>query len=202
MKRLHFASIVVTVQLAVMRFGAMNLLASVLLAASLAGWLWGIPHLRAEAITQQRTVDRAQKQLQAADVPPVVAQSVAEQRLIQFYDTLGDARFAEQQVKTLFAIASKNGLTLTQAEYKSAVNQAGQLSTYQILLPVKAPYPAIRAFCEQTLRAIPFASLDEIRFKRETIASKTLEAQLRFTLYLTDPGALRPAAPLATTVTP
>ncbi|MGZ3158645.1 MAG: hypothetical protein ACXU7H_06145, partial [Burkholderiaceae bacterium] len=52
--------------------------------------------------------------------------------------------------------------------------------------PVKGQYQAIRKFCEQTLLAIPFASLDEINFKRDEITNSTLEAKLHFTLYLSD----------------
>ncbi len=111
--------------------------------------------------------------------------------LALFYDTLGERRYAEQQVKTLFALAARTGLVLSQGEYKSAVEQGGRFHTYQVTLPVKGSYGAIWQFGMLALRAIPFASLDEISFRRDTIGAPAVEARLRLTLYLADqaPGA-------------
>jgi hypothetical protein len=110
--------------------------------------------------------------------------SMARQNLSDFYDALGEQRYAEQQVKTLFALAAKTGLSLDQGEYKLAFERNSQVYSYQIQLPVKGSYQAIWQFCRQTLSAIPFASLDEVSFKRDAIADATLEARLRFTVYL------------------
>jgi hypothetical protein len=106
-----------------------------------------------------------------------------------FYETLGPRRYAEQQVKTLFALAAKNGLSLSQGEYKSAYDRNARLTTYQVNLPVKGSYGAIWTFALGTLRTIPFASLDDIGFRRDSIGDPTVEARLRLTLYLKDaPG--------------
>jgi hypothetical protein len=117
----------------------------------------------------------------------------ADANLALFYDTLGERRYAEQQVKTLFALAAKTGLVLSQGEYKSALDQNGRFHTYQVNLPVKGNYGAIWQFGMLALRAIPFASLDEISFRRDTIGEPAVEARLRITLYLAEqaPGALR-----------
>jgi hypothetical protein len=117
----------------------------------------------------------------------------ANANLALFYDTLGERRYAEQQVKTLFALAAKTGLVLSQGEYKGTAEQGGRFHTYQVNLPVKGSYGAIWRFGMLALRAIPFASLDEISFRRDTIGEPTVEARLRITLYLADqaPGALR-----------
>lgn len=192
------ARTLVHLQLALIRCGWINLLAGLLLVTGVIGWGWLMPHLQQESVQQNRVMLRAQKDVLATEVTMPVTPPLAQQRLAQFYDTLGDARFAEQQIKTLFAIAVKNGLTLTQAEYKSTANESGKYVSYQVLLPVKGGYAAIRAFCEQILVAIPFASLDELRFKRESIANKTLEAQLRLTLYLD----VKSPAPQVTAIAP
>jgi hypothetical protein len=106
-----------------------------------------------------------------------------------FYETLGPRRYAEQQVRTLFALAAKNGLSLSQGEYKSAYDRNARLTTYQVNLPVKGSYGAIWTFALGTLRTIPFASLDDIGFRRDSIGDPTVEARLRLTLYLKDaPG--------------
>lgn len=180
------------VQLTLIRFGWLNGFVGLLCAVSIVAWLSGIPHLRMEAKTQQQAITLARQALRQADVPaPPVTRSVAEERLANFYDLLGEERYAEQQVKTLFALAGKAQLTLSQADYKPAIDKNGRYQTYQIILPVKGSYAAVRQFCEQLLLTIPFASLDEISFKRDAIGSRTLEAKLRITLYLADAAALR-----------
>ena len=174
-------------QLAFIRFELSYRIACMLCAAGAAGWLWGIPHLRGGIDMQRQATAHTQEKLRKINSPaPAPPRPLAEQRLAAFYDTLGETQYAEQQVKTLFAIAGKNNLALKQAEYRLALDKEGRYHTYQIRLPVRGSYSAIRRFCEQTLLTIPFASLDDISFTRDGIASPALEAKLRFTLYLTD----------------
>jgi hypothetical protein len=177
---LHVPTLILRARLALAAFGAVRGIALVfiLLGAGLILWLLPQPARLAEAHLQA---------LRAIRTPPVVAVSaplLANQNLALFYASLGEARYAEQQVRTLFALAAKSGLSLSQGEYRSAYDKAGQLSTYQITLPVKGNYRAIWQFGMLALRAMPFASLDEISFKRESVTDVNVEARLRFTLYL------------------
>ncbi len=177
-------------RLAVARLGWVNNLACALIVLGIAAWCWAIPYLRAQTNAPMRALEQAQKSLAATDDHAVeAAHSMPEERLAAFYDVLGDKRYAEQQVKTLFAVAAKSGLILNQGEYKAGFEKGSHSTTYQMILPVKGQYQAIRKFCEQTLLAIPFASLDEINFKRDEITNSTLEAKLHFTLYLSDANA-------------
>ena len=131
----------------------------------------------------------------AALPPPVVRPApsvVANENLTHFYGALGEKRYVEQQVKTLFGIAAETGLLLRQGEYKSGYDRNARLHTYQVTLPVKGSYGAIWQFAMLSLRAIPFASLDDISFKRDTIGEASVEARLRLTLYLSaTPGVPR-----------
>lgn len=192
----HIRLFVLQARLTTMRFGWTNGMACLLCAIGACAWLWGVPHMRAQLEADQQALVHAQRLLQSSQSTPSSApRSAAEDNLARFYDALGDRRYSEQQVKTLFAVARKTNLVLSQAEYRWSTDKNGRYWTYQILLPVKGSYGAIRQFCEQTLLAVPFASLDDINFKREAIASGTLEAKLRFTLYLGDgPSATIPAA--------
>jgi hypothetical protein len=118
---------------------------------------------------------------------PLAAQPVDP--LEAFYAALGPRRYAEQQVRTLFTLAAKNGLSLSQGEYKTGYDRNARVTTYQVNLPVKGSYAAIWQFAMGALRAIPFASLDDISFRRDTIGDPAVEARLRLTLYLKDaPG--------------
>jgi hypothetical protein len=183
----NFATLGLRVRLALTRFGWSSNIAGLLCILGVVSWVWGISRLNTtELQAQQRALSHAQQLLRASETAPHPVQMPPEERLADFYDALGDKRFAEQQIKTLFAIAKKAGLTLDQAAYQSGVDKNGRFHTYQIVIPVKGSYSAIRQFCKQTLLAIPFASLDEMSFKRDALASRDVEAQLRFTLYLSD----------------
>ena len=163
--------------------------AAVLCVAAALALAWLLPERALQG--QRRAVALG---LAALPQPVAVAAPVtADANLALFYDTLGERRYAEQQVKTLFALAAKTGLVLSQGEYKGALDQHGRFHTYQVNLPVKGSYRAIWQFGMLALRAIPFASLDEISFRRDTIGEPTVEARLRITLYLADqaPRALR-----------
>ena len=125
----------------------------------------------------------------AALATPVVQPPPSIDNLDAFYAALGPRRYAEQQVRTLFALAAKNGLSLSQGEYKTGYDRNARVTTYQVNLPVKGGYGAIWQFAMGALREIPFASLDEINFRRDGIQDPSVEARLRLTLYLKDvPG--------------
>ena len=121
-----------------------------------------------------------------AVAPPAAPGAPSADNLDAFYAALGPRRYAEQQVKTLFALAAKNGLSLSQGEYKTGYDRNAGVYSYQVNLPVKGSYGAIWQFAFGALRAIPFASLDDIGYRRDTIGDPSVEARLRLTLYLKD----------------
>lgn len=163
---------------------------AVCLAAVLA-LAWLLPERALQG--RRNAVALGQAMMPQARPAQVLAPAGPNQNLALFYDTLGERRYAEQQVRTLFALAAKTGLVLSQGEYKSAYDQNGRFHTYQVNLPVKGSYGAVWQFGMLALRAIPFASLDEISFRRDAIGEPAVEARVRLTLYLADqaPGALR-----------
>lgn len=175
-------------QLALQRFSLLNLLALVLLVLGAGAWLIWLPHLRQQNQTIQTALGRVE---QALRTPPALLPAPKEEpqsddkNLDRFYGTLGEQEYVEQQVGQLFALAKKVGLTLQQGEYKASFERQGRFHKYQIVLPVKGSYGLIRQFGESVLKTIPFASLDELNFKRDHISNRVLEAKLRFTLYLT-----------------
>ena len=103
--------------------------------------------------------------------------------LAAFYASLGEAGYAEQQVATLFALATRHGLAWNQGDYQDAYDAGADVVAYHIELPIKGGDRAIWAFCAALMRAIPYAALDEISFKREQIGDTEVEAHLRLTLY-------------------
>jgi hypothetical protein len=177
---MSMSAMMLRAQLALRRAGPAACVAGLLLVAGVAGLGLAL-------------AGRSAQQKAAAVLPAAPAQLVeaappknANENLAAFYATLGEKRYAEQQVKILFGIAAKTNLSLDQGEYKFAYDKASRVSTYQITLPVRGPYANIWQFSLQALAAMPFAALDEVSFRRETITEPVVEARLRFTLYLKD----------------
>jgi hypothetical protein len=186
MSGLTVSSLALRLRLALMALGPVFCAACALLLIAGAVLLWLLPQRALQA-------ERQAVALRLATMPaPVAALSApvsANLNLLQFYAALGEKRYAEQQVKTLFGLAAKANLSLSQGEYKSAYDRNGRMHTYQVNLPVKGSYKDVWQFGMMALRAIPFASLDEISFKRESIGEAQVEARLRLTFYLADKSA-------------
>ena len=185
MKTMPIAALLLRLRLMLTALGPLACGAAVLCLAGAAALAWLLPQRALLGQRQQVALGLAALPASGVKTMPVSA----NQNLALFYDTLGEQRYVEQQVRTLFGLAAKTGLVLSQGEYKGAYDQNGKLNTYQVTLPVKGNYRAIWQFGLLALRAIPFASLDEISFKRETIGDVNVEARLRVTLYLTADGA-------------
>lgn len=193
MKRLKLSQIFLHLRLLINRLGWVNSLTLSLLFMGLGAGGWQLYQLQRQTDAAAKALSLANQSIRTDYRPPQEPRmALTAQRLQQFHDTLGEQDYVEQQVKTLFSLARKNGLTLNQAEYQPAHDKQGHFYTYQISLPVRGPYRAIRLFCEQTLLAIPFAALNDISFKRDSADSQTPEAKLRFTLYLAE-STSRPA---------
>ena len=188
-------------RLALARIGLVNAFSACALTLGLMGWLWVIPQLRTDVATQQLALATAQTSLASPEVvaatPP---KSATENHLDAFYATLAPTADAEQQIKAIFAIANHQNLPLNLADYKMTSNLDGRYQSYQLQFPLSGSYAAIRQFCEQLLLDMPFASLDEISFKRDAINSPKLDTKLRITLYLTDKTPV--ALPVKQEVTP
>ena len=121
-----------------------------------------------------------------------VAAGGARDALARFHAALGAQRDVEPGVKTLFRLAAKSGLVLRQGEYKRGYDRNAMLHTYQVNLPVKGSYAQVWQFAFLALRALPFASLDDVSFRRDAIGETAVEGRVRLTFYLLDaPGAPR-----------
>jgi hypothetical protein len=184
-----FASPMLRLRLMLLRANPI-MVAAIVVPLVMAGALaWTLHAVWAMERAQETYAAQAKQKGQAAATPaPALAPAPAPapDNLAAFYGALGERGSAEQQVKTLFGLAAKSGLVLRQGEYKAGYDRNAHVYTYQVNLPVKGSYQAIWQFAMAALRAIPFASLDEITFHRDAIGDATVEARLRLTLYLRD----------------
>jgi len=122
-----------------------------------------------------------------------VARTASADNLTRFRSNLGDARYVEQQLRSLFVIARDLGLALPQGQYRLVCEDNGEFCGYRVQLPVHGSYVKVRAFIEQTLQVIPFASVNEVSFKREAVSDDELDARIGLTFYTRLPADGRPA---------
>lgn len=114
--------------------------------------------------------------------PPVApkAERVRDWREDLPSDQEGYARLAR-----LFGAASRAGLNLAEGSYREVRDAKLGLTRLSITLPVAGSYGAIRGFMAQALNQEPALALESLRISRDAIANTELNADLRFTLYLT-----------------
>jgi hypothetical protein len=185
-----FAAALLRLRVALRRVSPVMHVALLLCVVGFGALAWLLP------ARQQLEAEREAARRAAALPPPTVAQanvpSSAGENLARFQSALGSQRDVEPGVKTLFRLAAKSGLVLRQGEYKRGFDRNAQLHTYQVNLPVKGTYAQVWQFAFLALRAIPFASLDDLSFRRDAIGETAVEGRLRLTFYLHDaPGAPR-----------
>lgn len=189
MKQLSLAALWLRLRLGLGRLNPLLAGSIVLAIGAVAAITWlSVSRLDLKA---QLEAARRQAAIPAPPPPPAPPPS-ADQNLAHFYGALGQRQGVERQLKTVFALAQKNGLVLRQGEYRSNYDRTAKLHTYQLNLPVTGRYGAIWQFAFDALRAVPHASLDDIAFRRDAIGSETVDARLRMTLYLSaGPGVPR-----------
>lgn len=195
MRSLQIGKHFLQVKLMLVHVGGIGILAAALCLTGAITWLWSIPHAKHFARGQQTEIYNQKLSLQMPPpAPKLEPLSPAQSNLLAFYSTLGTRQSATDQIRLLFNHAREAGIALEKGEYKSAYSPTSRSYSYQVLLPVTGNYGAIRRFCEKVLVAIPFASLDEITFRRDGIAAGALQAKLRFTLHLGDAPVIAPAS--------
>ncbi|WP_414450589.1 hypothetical protein AB4851_15755 [Burkholderia sp. 22PA0099] len=176
-------------RLALTRFGAGPLVAGAALLGAVLLWLGLLPGMAAQVDDATRAATRL-----AAAPPPKPAippAALAADRLAGFYRGLGDSTHTGEIVQHLFEAAAAAGVTLDKAEYKPGHDGFGRFDTYTVVLPVKGDYARLRRFGETVLAAVPYAALDDMRFKRSSAEDAGVEANLRFTAFLR-PVAIAP----------
>jgi len=170
-------------QLRVRRHGVLSIAAAVAFVAALLlyGLAWrALDHLIDEAKQEQRTL------IAARSAPPPVEDrdELLAQRHEAFMAILRQRDQVPSLLRDVFSEAKHSGVMLNQAEYRMIDQRRGGFSTYQVVLPVKGNYTAIRGFAQAALAALPAAALEEISFKRDGIGNESLEARMKFSVLL------------------
>ena len=147
-----------------------------------------------ESIQQAKLNNAEQKNLSI----PIknVPQQITNDDITKFYARFPDGTSLPKWLNLINETAVKQGLLLNRGDYKltqikstpanstPANSNPGQLSRYEIVLPVTGQYSQIRQFIAQVLYQMPALALSEMQIKRENTLSPKVEARLVFVLML------------------
>ena len=142
-----------------------------------------------ESIQQAKLNNAEQKNLSI----PIknVPQQITNDDITKFYARFPDGASLPTWLSLISETAVKQGLLLNRGDYKltqikstQTNSNSGQLSRYEIVLPVTGQYSQIRQFIAQVLYQMPALALSEMQIKRENTLSPKVEARLVFVLML------------------
>ncbi|AFQ48708.1 hypothetical protein [Burkholderia cepacia] len=124
-------------------------------------------------------VVRAARSHRPADTPGAAADATTLDTLPGLFP-----RFSQSadDIASIFEQARDSHLTLGSAEYQVTTEPGARFARYQVLLPVKDEYGAIRHFLASVLNNVPNAALQEIHVERPAVGSSMLDARVRFEL--------------------
>ena len=118
-------------------------------------------------------------------------QQITNDDITKFYARFPNGASLPKWLSLINETALKQGLLLNRGDYKltqikaSPINsKSGQLSRYEIVLPVTGQYSQIRQFVAQVLYQMPALALSEMQIKRENTLAPTVDARLVFVLML------------------
>src|SRR5262249_2272198 len=104
--------------------------------------------------------------------------------LAAFYRNLGSRGEAPAALRAVFDAAAAESLVIETGEYRFAREPGSKLVRYQMTLPVRGSYVSIRRFVVRALNEVPGLALDNLDLRRESVASRSVEARVLFTLYV------------------
>jgi len=166
------------------RLGVPGLAGIAILAAGIIYGLTSVLPARGALETARHQAARSQGKPPATGAASAPAPQTAAEQLARFYTALPPQDDATAWLNRLYQAAGKEKLSLARGEYSLQTDADSRLARYQIVMPVRGDYGQIRRFLRNALADMPPLALEEVSFQRQSIAEPTLEARIRFTLFL------------------
>jgi len=104
--------------------------------------------------------------------------------LLAFAAEFPDERELAGLLGRLYAVGEREGVRLSQAEYRFVEADALGMVQYKVSLPVVAPYPALRRFVAASLSEVPAVAITQINVQRERVGQGQLDARVELTLHM------------------
>jgi hypothetical protein len=167
-------------ELLMRRLGWTGALAALLAAAAAVVQLGLLPAERA----QSAELSRRLAALKQPPTPAEDANSTNRERLQVFNALMPPASQYPAALRVLFDLAAERNLVATQADYTAQPSDDGGYVAYDVVLPLKGPYPQIRAFIGDALLHLPTLAVQGVAFSRDDARAAEVQASLRLRLYL------------------
>ncbi len=165
------------------RLGTAGVVGIGVLLACLGFWASALKPAQDELAAQRL----ASQRMQARTLYQPASAGGRAEDLRRFHNLFPPAERLTDEVERLHRMARGAGLDLAQGEYRLERRGAG-LWAYRVTLPVRGSYPQLRDFLNATLKDMPVAAVEALRFERKRAAETQLEAQVRVTLYVRPPA--------------
>lgn len=134
-------------------------------------------------VARQALLEAKSEQFSNISQVAVVTQSPNE-RLQDFDDNFPNAESINATWGRISKLLEKSGLIVEHSVYESSPEKRAGLLRYHLNMPVKAAYPQIRDFLAEVIQAIPNAALENVSFKRESVDSPIVDANISLVLYV------------------
>lgn len=161
------------------RVGTPGVLGLVLLVPTLAIALW-LPRLERHA-DGLRAALKAQANAVARQDPPARRPMSKGEQALEFMAGFPTLMQSAGDLDKVFALARRSNVTLLKGEYQLKAEPNAPLVSYSASFPVQNDYAALKDFTARVLRALPHASLDELRMTRAEAGGGMLDSMVRFT---------------------
>lgn len=158
-------------------FGPTGAIALLLLAAAGAA-AWWAPQVAddADLLRAQTTVEASRARTRLLELPPDPATQIA-----RFREWFPQSSHNVEDLRVLFRLAQREQVRLVRGDYVAGRQAETRLATYDVVLPVRANYAAIRGFVAAVLNELPHASLVDLRMERAS--GELLDARVHLTLF-------------------
>jgi hypothetical protein len=161
----------------IQRLGRSGVVAAMLCALAAGVWLFGSsPASRSESDLRLQISQSRVLAAQSSGVRAVTPQD--------FLSRLPRQAELPAAMASLFKQATAAEIELQRGHYELVKPKSGGPGRYELLLPVKGSYAAVRKFIEGSLAAVPAAALEGIRLQRDDISTSDVEAELRFVVFV------------------
>lgn len=144
-----------------------------------------VPAQSSLIVARQAWFEAKSEQFTSASQVAIVMQSPTE-RLQNFDSNFPNAESINTTWGKLSQLLEKSGLIVEHSVYESSPEKHAGLLRYRLNTPVKATYPQIRDFLAEVMQAIPNAALDSVYFKRESVDSPIVDANISLVIYVRD----------------
>jgi hypothetical protein len=168
----------------VTRVGASTVIAAAALVVVVAAGVSHLLQLRSSAERMKVEIAALRAQVAAPKSTTPARPTGNMERLALFERTLGKRAELDAHLRVVFAAAKRNGVALKVGEYRLVNDAAGGFSRYQVNFPVGGNFKSLQQFSQQVLVELPFAALEEVSLKRESVGARELDARLRFVFFL------------------